>query len=60
MTGGIALSIIAAVIQATGSIGFTLIWEFDHNGVFHLVQMPGIVLLAAGVIESRNRGGEHA
>jgi hypothetical protein len=49
MTLGVALSIIAAVIQATRSVSFTLIWPFDHNGVFHLVQMVALVALAAGI-----------
>jgi glucose uptake protein GlcU len=49
MAIGIMLSIIAAGIQATDSIRFTFIWEFDHNGVFHLIQMPGLVFLLAGL-----------
>ena len=46
---GIALNIVAAAIQATGSVRFTLVVPFDHNGVFHLVQMAAIVVLVAGV-----------
>ncbi len=49
MTLGVAGSIIAAVIQATRSVSFTLIWPFDHNGAFHLVQMVALVALAAGI-----------
>jgi hypothetical protein len=65
MTAGIALSIIAAVIQAVGGavggIGFTLIWEFDHNGIFHLVQIPGVLLLVAGLLGSiEGSSAEHA
>lgn len=52
MAGGIVVSIAAAVIQATKVLHFTLIWEFDHNGVFHLVQLPGVWLLYAGVRRS--------
>ena len=50
MVSGIMLSIIAAVIQATESLKFTVIWEFDHNGIFHLVQILGIVLLMRGLL----------
>jgi hypothetical protein len=50
MVGGIFLTIVAAAIQATESLSFTLIWEFDHNGIFHLVQMVGIVILVNGLI----------
>jgi hypothetical protein len=49
MVMGIVLSITAAGIQATSSIRFTLIWEFDHNGVFHLIQMLGLVFLLSGL-----------
>jgi hypothetical protein len=38
MVGGVLLSIIAAGLQASKSIEFTLIWKFDHNGVYHFVQ----------------------
>jgi hypothetical protein len=49
MCAGIAVTIAAAVIQASGSVTARLVWEFDHNGLFHLVQMPGLLLLAAGL-----------
>jgi len=49
MTAGIFISIIAAVIQATQYVRFRFIWEFDHNGTFHLVQMAGMVFLLIGL-----------
>ncbi len=51
LAAGILLSIIAAVFQAVKSVSFTLIWTFDHNGIFHLVQMAGLVCLFKGIIE---------
>ena len=45
MVAGIAVSILAAVIQATGSMRISMIWEFDHNGIFHLVQIVGIIII---------------
>ncbi len=54
MTAGVIVSIAAAAFQAIDSVGFTLIWEFDNNGVFHLVQMAGIVFLMLGLERSRN------
>lgn len=45
---GIFTSIIAAAAQANSTMSFTLVWTFDHNGIYHLVQMVGIVLLSAG------------
>ena len=46
---GIALNIVAAAIQASGTVRLDLVVPFDHNGVFHLVQMVAIVVLVAGV-----------
>jgi hypothetical protein len=49
MAAGVLLMIIAAVVQATKGLTFHLIWPFDHNGVFHLVQMAGLVALTRGL-----------
>ena len=49
MLAGIAVSMAAAAIQASGAVSFRLIWQFDHNGAFHLVQIVGIYLLAEGI-----------
>jgi hypothetical protein len=61
ITAAIAVNIFAAAIQAEGRLGFTLVWTFDHNGVFHLVQMVGVGLLLQGlrrVPGSAKHGGE--
>lgn len=52
MTAGVLVTMIAAGIQAVGRARLTFVWQFDHNGVFHLVQMPGILLLWAGLGQS--------
>jgi Family of unknown function (DUF6962) len=49
MAGGILISLMAAGLQACKRISLKLIWSFDHNGVFHLVQMVGLFLLLAGL-----------
>lgn len=46
---GILFSIIAAGIQAKKSISITLIWHFDHNGVYHLIQIIGLIFLMVGL-----------
>ncbi len=56
MIFGIAVTIGAAVIQASGPWEIRLIWLFDHNGIFHLVQMVGVVLLVLGLLPSRSVG----
>jgi len=49
IAAGVSLTILAAVLQATRWITFTIFLPFDHNGVFHLVQLPGLLCLFVGV-----------
>ncbi len=49
MATGILVSIIAAGIQVKKSAAVTFIWQFDHNGVYHLVQMVGLIFLIIGL-----------
>ncbi len=49
MATGILVSIIAAGIQVKKSVVVTFIWQFDHNGVYHLVQAVGLILLLIGL-----------
>lgn len=49
IAASVAVNIVAAAIQASGSISFTLIWTFDHNGTFHLVQILGMAMLVHGL-----------
>jgi hypothetical protein len=48
IAAGIALTLIAAALQSS-SLRFTFIWPFDHNGIFHCVQMPSLLTIAHGV-----------
>jgi hypothetical protein len=52
IAAGIGLNIVAAAIQASGAVAVTIIWPFDHNGVFHLVQIVAIVVLMRGLATS--------
>ena len=49
MLAGVFVTILAAVVQAVGKVGKSMYWYFDNNGVFHLIQMIGIVLLLVGL-----------
>lgn len=49
LAAGAAVSLAAAGIQATRNLRVTCIWEFDHNGVFHLVQALGVILFGIGL-----------
>jgi hypothetical protein len=50
MVAGVAITILAAVLQAMPRVEFQLGVTFDHNGVFHLVQLPGLLCLLKGVL----------
>jgi hypothetical protein len=52
ITAGLVVTIVAGIIQASRMVSFTFIWEFDHNGVFHLVQLLALFLLALGLRKS--------
>jgi hypothetical protein len=49
MAAGIGITLVAAAVQASGSVSVTAIWELDHNGIFHLIQIAGVVVLVAGL-----------
>jgi hypothetical protein len=48
---GVLVTLIAAIAQQTDWT-VTLIWPLDHNGIFHLIQMPGLLLMTLGVRQS--------
>ena len=41
---GLGVSLAAGLFQAS-SLSLSLIWQFDHNGLFHLAQLVGLVIL---------------
>jgi hypothetical protein len=49
IAAGIFTSIVAAGVQSRKSLSFTLIWHFDHNGIYHLVQVVGLIFLVVGL-----------
>ena len=52
IAAGILISIIAAGIQTKQSISLTVIWQFDHNGIYHIVQIIGLPVLIYGLRRS--------
>lgn len=50
MAAGVTASMIAAGIQTVRSLKVKWIWTFDHNGIFHLVQFLGVILLCVGLM----------
>lgn len=49
MTAGVLVTILAAVVQAAGPQQQSILWDFDNNGVFHLIQMVAMLLLLRGL-----------
>lgn len=48
IAAGIVLTLVAAGVQAS-SVSVTVGWTFDHNGLFHLIQLIAIVVMARGI-----------
>ncbi len=48
---GIGLSVAAGAVQAS-SLSLTLVWPFDHNGLFHLVELAALLVLGHGLWRS--------
>lgn len=49
MAAALAVSLGAGAVQASNLGSVRLLWEFDHNGLFHLVQLLGLALMVAGL-----------
>ncbi len=49
MAAGVGASMIAAAAQVTRSLQVRLIWTFDHNGIFHLIQVSGVIFFCVGL-----------
>ena len=49
MSIGVLLTIVAAAVQGTQAISFTLLVPFDHNGIYHLIQIAGVLCLTRGI-----------
>ena len=48
IAAGLALSLASGAVQAS-TMSAHFIWTFDHNGLFHLVQLLGLLTLVAGL-----------
>jgi hypothetical protein len=49
MVAGVGITILAAALQAMPAVVLRIGVTFDHNGVFHLVQLPGLLCLLTGL-----------
>jgi hypothetical protein len=51
IAAGLSVSLGSGAMQAS-SLSLRFLWSFDHNGLFHLMQMLGLVLLVVGLRQS--------
>ena len=49
VAAGLAISLGAGAVQAVDTISLRLVWTFDHNGVYHLLQGAGLAVLLTGL-----------
>jgi hypothetical protein len=49
MALGLGISLAAGLVQPAKSLLVRFIWTFDHNGIFHLIQLLGLVILIRGL-----------
>jgi hypothetical protein len=49
VAAGLALTLVAGAVQAIDDLEVRLVWPFDHNGLYHLVQLLGLALLTWGL-----------
>ena len=52
IAAGLGASIVAGGVQALYRGRVRLLWTFDHNGLFHLIQIAGVVLMVLGLIRA--------
>ena len=52
---GVLITIAAAAVQVNHNVRVNVIWEFDHNGIFHLMQIAGVIVIAAGLRPARDQ-----
>lgn len=55
MALGVALNLVAAAVQQSQAGLLIAGWPFDHNGLFHFVQMAALGVLTLGVLTSLSR-----
>jgi hypothetical protein len=49
VAAGLIVTLAAGAVQAIEGLSVTLIWPFDHNGIYHLVQLGGLAALTRGL-----------
>ncbi len=55
VAAGLAITLAAGAVQAIDDLEVRLVWPFDHNGIYHLVQLVGLAVLTWGLTRTLPR-----
>ena len=50
---GVLLTLLAAAVDTQSTWRLQCIWAFDNHGIFHLIQMLGLLIISIGLYQSR-------
>lgn len=50
---GILFSLVAAAVDTQSALRLHWFWTFDNHGIFHLIQMVGLLIITIGLCQSR-------
>lgn len=50
---GVLLTLVAAAVDTQSTLRLQCIWAFDNHGIFHLIQMLGLLIISLGLYRSR-------
>lgn len=50
---GVLLTLVAAAVDTQSTLRLQCIWPFDNHGIFHLIQMLGLLIIALRLYRSR-------
>ena len=57
VAGGLALNLVAAGVQAS-DLKIEIVFNFDHNGLFHIILIPALILLYSGIEKGHLEAGD--
>ncbi len=58
LAAGVFLTLIAAAVDTQSTWRLQFVWAFDNHGIFHLIQMLGLLIISIGVIRSKDFNAE--
>ena len=53
LAAGVLLTLIAAAVDTQSTLRLQFVWAFDNHGIFHLIQMLGLLIISVGLYRSR-------